>query len=154
MSSGRDILSVRISAGSAGRARREAGERFRDIEFEWGENEAARQIREYFAGARRRFDLRPVLVGRPPFYRKALEACAEVPFGEVITYGRLAGRAGLPRAFRAVGQALKANPVPIVIPCHRIVGAHDVGGFSATGGLRTKWALLEIEGVRPGNLAR
>ena len=80
-------------------------------------------------------------------YRAALAACMRVPYGRTETYGRLAAAAGNPRACRAAGGALKRNPSPIVIPCHRIVASDGIGGFSARGGLVTKKALLALEGV-------
>ena len=105
-----------------------------------------RELEEYFAGRRRRFDV-PVdwaLVG--DFGRRVLRAAATIPFGEVRTYGEVAARAGNAKASRAAGRALGANPIPIVVPCHRVVGA---GGrlVGYTGGLHRKEALLQIEGV-------
>lgn len=105
-----------------------------------------RELEEYFAGRRRRFDV-PVdwaLVG--DFGRRVLRAAATIPFGEVRTYGDVAARAGNAKASRAAGRALGANPIPIVVPCHRVVGA---GGrlVGYTGGLHRKEALLQIEGV-------
>ncbi|NPB09140.1 MAG: methylated-DNA--[protein]-cysteine S-methyltransferase [Thermodesulfobacteria bacterium] len=78
-----------------------------------------------------------------PFQLKVWEALCEIPYGETRTYGWLAQRIGRPRAFRAVGRALGDNPLPIFIPCHRIVGVHGLGGFS--GGLEVKRFLLRLE---------
>jgi methylated-DNA-[protein]-cysteine S-methyltransferase len=105
-----------------------------------------RELDEYFSGRRRRFgipvDLR--LVGGD-FGRRVLERTAEIPFGDVLTYAEVAARAGSARASRAAGNALGANPVPIVVPCHRIVAAGGaLGGY--TGGLDRKRALLAVEG--------
>ncbi|RUM89213.1 MAG: hypothetical protein DSZ24_01740 [Thermodesulfatator sp.] len=80
-----------------------------------------------------------------PFRRRVLESLREIPRGEVRTYGWLAQRVGHPKAARAVGQALKGNPLPLFFPCHRVVGIRGPGGFSA--GLARKLRLLALEGV-------
>ena len=86
----------------------------------------------------------------PPFYRRVWEACAEIPRGQVRTYGWIARRIGSPNAARAVGQALGKNPFAPTIPCHRVVGADgSLTGFSAKGGLAAKRALLRKEGAIP-----
>lgn len=93
-------------------------------------------------------DLRDVpvaLSGLSPFRRRVLERLREVPPGETVTYGELAERAGSPGAARAVGGAVRANPVPIVVPCHRVVAADGLGGYSGGRGPSTKRRLLEIE---------
>lgn len=107
--------------------------------------EARRQLDEYFAGERQEFDL-PVDLRVPAFQQQVLRELARVPFGALATYGELARRIGKPRAARAVGGALNRNPVPIVLPCHRVVGA---GGalVGYAGGLDRKRALLALEGV-------
>ena len=105
-----------------------------------------RQLEEYFAGERRDFELPSDLAGLPPFQHRVLTALARVPFGEVTTYGALASTVGNPRAARAVGGALNRNPVPIVLPCHRVVGSTgSLVGYG--GGLDRKRTLLELEGV-------
>ena len=112
---------------------------------------AAAQLEDYFAGRRRAFDLRADLRLVTPFQRRVLEATGAIPAGSVSTYGEIARGIGQPRASRAVGQALGHNPVPIVIPCHRVLGGGGgIGGY--TGGLEIKRKLLEIEGVL-GNLS-
>jgi methylated-DNA-[protein]-cysteine S-methyltransferase len=84
-----------------------------------------------------------------PFQRKVYEAARTVRWGQTVSYGDLARQAGSPEAARAVGQALSRNPVPIIIPCHRILAkGRRVGGFSAYGGKVTKERLLALEGVR------
>jgi methylated-DNA-[protein]-cysteine S-methyltransferase len=83
-----------------------------------------------------------------PFERSVLEATRLIPPGETRTYGELARNIGSPGAARAVGRALGANPVPIIIPCHRVLAASGSGGFSAPGGATTKMKMLEIEGAR------
>jgi methylated-DNA-[protein]-cysteine S-methyltransferase len=84
-----------------------------------------------------------------PFGRKIYEAARAISWGQTVSYGELARQTGSPGAARAVGQALSRNPVPIVIPCHRVLAkGHRVGGFSAHGGTFTKERLLALEGVR------
>jgi methylated-DNA-[protein]-cysteine S-methyltransferase len=82
-----------------------------------------------------------------PFHRRVYEIARTIPAGETWTYGELAARAGSPGAARAVGQAMARNPFPLVVPCHRVMGAQGwAGGFSAHGGVSTKFRLLRIEG--------
>lgn len=108
---------------------------------------ARRELDEYFAGARSEFDL-PLDWSLVPggFYRRVLEATAKLPYGVVMTYGEVAASAGNPRAHRAAGTALGSNPLPIVVPCHRIVRAGGVAG-SYGGGPEMKLWLLEMEGA-------
>jgi len=104
------------------------------------------QLREYFAGQRTAFDLPLDTSTATAFQATVYEELLRVPYGHVITYGELARRVGRPGGARAVGQAVGANPIPIVIPCHRVVsGAGRLGGFS--GGLPNKVVLLRLEGV-------
>jgi methylated-DNA-[protein]-cysteine S-methyltransferase len=105
-----------------------------------------RELDEYFAGRRTEFDLEVDLRPLPAFQRDVLAGLALVPYGQVATYGGLAARIGRPRAARAVGGALNRNPIPIVLPCHRVVGAGgSLVGYA--GGLERKQALLSLEGV-------
>jgi methylated-DNA-[protein]-cysteine S-methyltransferase len=105
-----------------------------------------RQLDEYFAGKRTRFDLEVDLRLARDFGRTVLEELGRVPFGEVTTYGALAAKAGKPRAARAVGTIMNRNPVPIVLPCHRVVGANgSLVGYA--GGLERKQTLLRLEGA-------
>lgn len=83
----------------------------------------------------------------PEFHRRVYELARAIPRGETLTYGEVATRLGEPGAARAVGQALGRNPVPIVVPCHRVVAASGLGGFSAEGGAATKARMLSIEGA-------
>ncbi len=107
---------------------------------------ARRELDEYFAGKRRAFAVATDLSPVPPFQRAALEELARVPFGQLITYGRLAARIGRPKAARAVGGAMNRNPIPIVLPCHRVVGANgSLVGYA--GGLERKQTLLRLEGA-------
>lgn len=103
------------------------------------------QLGEYFEGTRRRFDL-PVELSGTPFQRSVWTALAGIPYGETISYAELAATVGRPSAFRAVGQANGANPVPIVLPCHRVIASGGaIGGYG--GGLTLKRRLLALEGV-------
>lgn len=103
------------------------------------------QLREYFAGNRSRFDLSLDLVRLTPFHRSVLRAIRNIPPGTVWTYGQVAQTIGKPKASRAVGQALGNNPVPIVVPCHRVVAGGGLGGYR--GGLDRKKLLLHLEGA-------
>lgn len=106
--------------------------------------EAADQLRGYFAGQRRDFDLAVDLTGTTEFQRAVLTAVREVPYGETVTYGTLAEELGRSGGARAVGGALGENPVPVVIPCHRVVRSDGgVGGYTA--GVGYKEQLLELE---------
>lgn len=106
------------------------------------------QLEEYFAGTRRSFHL-PIAPAGTEFQQKVWEALCAVPYGETCSYGQIAGNIGCPNGARAVGLACHANPLLIVIPCHRIVGRHGaLTGFA--GGLEMKQKLLELE--HPGLL--
>jgi methylated-DNA-[protein]-cysteine S-methyltransferase len=110
-------------------------------------DEARRELDEYFAGKRRSFDLSLDLRALAPFTVSVLEQLARVPYGETTTYGALAARVGRPRAARAVGTVMNRNRIPIVLPCHRVVGAGgNLVGYA--GGLDRKIRLLELEGAR------
>ena len=108
---------------------------------------AARQLAEYFAGTRRTFDLPLAFTARgTPFQQKVWRALLTIPFGETRSYGEIAAQIGSPRAVRAVGAANGRNPISIVAPCHRVVGANGkLTGFA--GGLENKAYLLALEGA-------
>ena len=109
-------------------------------------DEAKRELDEYFEGDRHRFDLDFDLRLGGDFQHAVLRELALVPYGEVTTYGTLAARAGRPRAARAVGTVMNRNPLPIVLPCHRVVGSNgSLTGYG--GGLERKEALLRLEGA-------
>ena len=120
----------------------------RDPEPDWIYNEkplanARQQLTEYFAGERRTFDL-PLQLSGSEFQVSVLEALQNIPYGETVSYGEIAQRIGRPKAVRAVGAANGRNPIPIVVPCHRVIGTTgDLTGFG--GGLDTKEALLRLE---------
>jgi O-6-methylguanine DNA methyltransferase len=101
------------------------------------------QLEEYFAGQRQVFEL-PLDFGTG-FQGQVRRAMAAIPYGETRSYGDLAREIGAPA--QAIGQACGANPIPILIPCHRVLGAKGLGGFSAKGGVETKVALLKLEGA-------
>ena len=106
-------------------------------------DEACRQLEEYLAGDRRDFDL-PLRSAGSPFQHEVWSALLEIPYGETRTYGQLARRVGRPDASRAVGLANGRNPISIVVPCHRVIGASgDLTGYG--GGLERKRFLLEHE---------
>ena len=105
-----------------------------------------RQLSEYFQGSRNVFDVPVDFSGLTPFAKDVLQATAAVPFGGVATYSEIARKIANPGASRAVGNALGRNPVPIILPCHRVVPAdHSIGNY--TGGVDIKVSLLSIEGV-------
>ena len=109
----------------------------------WAERAAA-ELREYLAGERAFFDVPWDLRALPLFSRRVLEAAARIPFGEVRTYGELALAIGAPRASRAVGNALGSNPVPLVIPCHRVIrGDGTTGGYGLGPALKPRLLTLE-----------
>jgi methylated-DNA-[protein]-cysteine S-methyltransferase len=104
--------------------------------------EAARQLDAYFAGHLTRFDL-PLAPAGSPFETRVWTAMAEIPYGETRGYGELATTIG--SAPRAIGRACGRNPIPIVIPCHRVLAKTGLGGYSGSGGLATKRHLLALE---------
>lgn len=119
-----------------------------DPEPDWIYNEkpfaaARQQLQEYFAGERKEFDLALRLSGTQ-FQVSVLEELQRIPYGETTSYGEIAKRIGYPKAMRAVGAANGRNPVPIIVPCHRVIGSSGkLTGFG--GGLDTKEALLRLE---------
>jgi methylated-DNA-[protein]-cysteine S-methyltransferase len=105
-----------------------------------------RELDEYFDGRRRDFDLALDLTPVAAFERSALDELARIPYGQLTTYGTLAARMGRPKAARAVGGAMNRNPIPIVLPCHRVVGANgSLTGYG--GGLDRKELLLRLGGA-------
>ncbi len=108
-------------------------------------------LQRYASGETVDFNSIAVDVEAEPFFKDIWQAARDLGFGETVTYGELANRAGHPGMARETGQALGANPVPVIVPCHRIVAAGGkLGGFSAPGGTRTKEKLLALEGVHVG----
>ncbi len=121
----------------------------RVLEYPARLDQARRELDQYFERRRERFELAlDWRLSHPGFFRRVLRATSRVPFGEVITYGDAAKRAGNPRAFRAAGTALGSNPIPIVVPCHRVIRAGgEIGNYG--GGPEMKRFLLELEGAVP-----
>ena len=110
--------------------------------------EAARQLEAYFEGKLSHFDL-PLAPAGSPFEKRVWAAMQQIPYGETRCYGDLAAAIG--SAPRPVGRACGHNPIPIVIPCHRVLAKGGLGGYSGAGGLDTKQALLRLEGAHlPG----
>ena len=110
-----------------------------------------RELDDYFEGRLHEFDLPVDLTAVTDFHRTVLTELARVPYGTTATYGGLAAKLGRPSAARAIGGAMNRNPIPIVLPCHRVVGAHgELTGYA--GGLERKVALLELEGALPHGL--
>jgi methylated-DNA-[protein]-cysteine S-methyltransferase len=105
-----------------------------------------RELDEYFEGRREHFDVEPDIRGLPAYNQKVLAELARVEYGRTTTYGTLAALTGNPRAARAVGTVMNRNPIPIVLPCHRVVGASgSLTGYA--GGLHRKEQLLRLEGA-------
>lgn len=108
-----------------------------------------RELDGYFAGRRSEFTLALDLSPARGFRLDVLRAMSQIPYGETVTYAQLAARAGRPRAPRAAGHACATNPIPIVVPCHRVVGSDgSLRGY--TGGVHHKEFLLRLEGAMPG----
>ena len=120
----------------------------RDPDTDWIYNEkpfanARQQLLEYFDGDRKEFEL-PLNLNGTAFQLSVLEELRRIPYGETVSYGDIARRIGRPKAVRAVGAANGRNPIPIIVPCHRVIGSGgDLTGFG--GGLDTKKALLRLE---------
>lgn len=120
---------------------------FRPIRDRQAVANVAVELEEYFKGERNQFEVPFDVSGISNFTRSVLEATAQIPFGHLTSYRGIAEKIGQPSATRAVGNALGRNPIPVVIPCHRIVRSDSsIGGY--TGGLKIKERLLAIEGVR------
>ena len=117
------------------------GRGWHDVSEAFGE--VGRQLDEYFAGRRRQFDL-PLAPSGSPFQLAVWEELRRIPWGTRVTYGELAARLGKPRSARAVGAAVGRNPISIVVPCHRVLGAGGrLTGYA--GGLERKRILLDLE---------
>lgn len=109
---------------------------------------AMTQLEEYFAGQRQRFDLPVDISQMTAFQRSVLDMTRTISAGNVWTYGQVAQHIGKPRASRAVGQALGRNPIPIIVPCHRVIGKDgQMVGYSGGGGVESKKWLLRLEGA-------
>jgi methylated-DNA-[protein]-cysteine S-methyltransferase len=140
-----------LLAGDAKGLRRvsfENSKRSAPLKSEWKQNRAAfgeviRQLQAYFRGELKEFDV-PLAMEGTEFQLRVWNELREIPYGETISYAQLAGRIGNPKAARAVGLANGSNPIPIIVPCHRVIGSDgSLTGFG--GGLPTKKMLLELE---------
>lgn len=104
------------------------------------------KIRAYYQGSIiNDWEVKPDISALPPFYRRSLEYVFTIPYGTTLTYGQVAQAVGSPRGARAVGQANRNNPIPLVIPCHRVVGRNSLGGFSGPGGIQLKLEMINME---------
>ncbi len=108
--------------------------------------ETTKQLLAYFAGDLQEFDL-PVSYHCSAFQQRACEAMRSIPYGTTVTYGELAE--SMQSAAQPVGNACGGNPIPIVVPCHRVLGSTGIGGYSGEGGVETKIALLRLENAIP-----
>ncbi len=120
------------------------GQKNQDVESAPELVEARAQILAYFDGELTDFDL-PVFVDGSGFQRAVCDAMSSIPLGDTLTYGEIAALTGA--SAQAVGNACGANPIPVIIPCHRVLGAHSLGGFSGAGGVESKVWLLRHEGA-------
>lgn len=110
-------------------------------------DQAEEQLREYFAGNRKKFDV-PVRPAGTSFQQRVWRELSSIPFGSSRTYGDIAARLNMPRAARAVGGAVGANPLAVIIPCHRVLASdRRLTGFSGGDGVSTKTVLLDLEGI-------
>ena len=106
--------------------------------------DAKSQLNDYFDGLRKNFDL-PLEPLGTKFQKRVWSMMEQIPYGKTTTYGEIAKALG--SSARAVGMACGANPIPVIIPCHRVVAANDMGGYSGDGGVKTKKALLHLERI-------
>jgi methylated-DNA-[protein]-cysteine S-methyltransferase len=136
----------------------QSGPHPRKVQSEWVRSESpfqivVRQLKEYFAGRRRHFDVPLESIGTP-FQRAVWQQLTQIPYGSSTSYGEIARRLGHPLASRAVGRANGANPWPIVVPCHRVIGANQsLTGFGGGLGIKRRLLLLEAEADGPSWLS-
>ena len=150
LSTPKGLCRVDFSRGAGQRVDRYIKKHFPDSEIKKGgehNRKAAKQILAYLQGKLKRFSVK-LDVHEAGFNRKVLGHVKGIPFGKTRTYGRIAAALGKPGAARAVGNANRLNPIPIIIPCHRVVAANGLGGYG--GGLALKVKLLKIEGADIG----
>lgn len=143
----RGLAALKLPRASRAAALADLQHEFSDAPVvEHAPDEITRELREYAEGQRRQFDLALDWSLVKPFQRAVLETANRIPFGETRSYGWIAKQIGKPQASRAVGRALGANPIPIILPCHRVIGS-DGGLHGYGGGLPLKAKLLRLEGV-------
>ena len=141
------LVMVMMPGDSKGSFDDRIAERFSDYQLMNGgliNKQAEKEIRAYLDGKRKKFTIK-FDIKAAPFHKKVLKYVARIPFGVTKTYGDIAAGVGNPRASRAVGTANARNDLPLIIPCHRVVGCHSIGGYG--GGLLLKRKLLMHEGV-------
>jgi len=144
--SDRGIIALHLPRRSHAQAMRDLQSEFPHGVLADSPADIAREMREYALGRRREFNLPLDWSAVKPFQRAVLMAARKIPFGETRSYGWIANEIGNPRASRAVGQALHNNPVPIIVPCHRVLASNGgLGGYA--GGLALKRKLLQLEGA-------
>jgi methylated-DNA-[protein]-cysteine S-methyltransferase len=150
--SGRGLVAVHISSTGDSLAHFVEKLGFAEIHMDPQHTASALgQISEYLEGKRQTFDIPIDWSVMTPFQQQALRATFAIPYGQVTSYGDLARQLGAPRAARAVGRAQATNPMPLVIPCHRVIGADGgLHGYGAGDGLETKAWLLRLEGASLG----
>jgi methylated-DNA-[protein]-cysteine S-methyltransferase len=120
-----------------------------DAQLERLAEQAVQELTEYFYAGRRAFTLPIDWRAMQPYQEKVLRACDAIPYGQTRTYGDLARQTGSPGSARAVGRIMASNPIPIVIPCHRVVGTDGkLHGYGSPGGVDDKAQLLALEGQR------
>jgi len=143
------ILPERSKEYVLGQIVRKTGPEFQLIQNLTYFNTVLKKIRYYFDGKPVDFQDQEIdFSGYTSFQKKVLMVTKEIPYGKTRTYKWLAKQSGYPSAYRAVGGVMKINPVPLIIPCHRIIGSNGkLTGFSATGGLPLKYNMLKIEGA-------
>lgn len=122
------------------------GHKVRLIALHDNSHMAVNNFRLYYEGAIiENWDTELKLDGFPPFRRRVMEQVYTIPYGQTMTYAQVAEAAGSPGAARAVGQVMKHNPLPLIVPCHRVVASNGPGGFTAAGGVQTKLEMLQWE---------
>jgi len=153
LSTPKGLCRIDFSSGAGQRVDRYIKKHFADAEIRKGgehNRNAARQISAYLRGKLRRFSVK-LDIQEAGFNREVLGHVKGIPFGKTRTYGRIAAALGKPGAARAVGNANRLNPIPIIVPCHRVVAANGLGGYG--GGLALKVKLLKLEGADVGKSA-
>lgn len=152
--SGRGLVRLQLPDADEARTRRHLTRDLDGLEADPpdGLKPTISRLQQYFAGEKVDLSASPIdLGGRPEFLCRLYREMLKLGWGETVTYGGLAERVGVPGAAQSVGQAMGKNPIPIIIPCHRVLASgNTMGGFSAPGGTRTKLKLLELEGIRLG----
>jgi methylated-DNA-[protein]-cysteine S-methyltransferase len=151
--SGQGLSNLLLLSQSPGRARRQMQTSFPQAQYQpHFLPSLEKQLKDYFSGLPLQLRAPLDLSSCRPFQKKVLQDCSQIDYGRTMTYGQLARQIGRPKAARAVGGALARNPVPLIVPCHRVIaGDGKLGGFSAEQGIRVKRWLLELEAANRNN---